>query len=101
MWDDIIGRCLRWEGVARAVAPAQRGDEESSGLSSPSREKEPTPKDKNVVPTSPKSMAADLGSDVECRAIKRVVDWTFAIEEIRAKQQRGDKHQDHPDHQCK
>ena len=62
MRDDIIGRCLQWEGVVRAVALAKREDERNSGLLSLSWEKELAPKDEDAVPTSPKSTVGDRDS---------------------------------------
>ena len=47
------------------------------------------------------STASDLGGDVERRTVKRVVDWTLAIEELWAKRRRGKERKDNLDHRCK
>ena len=82
------------------MAPARLEDEECSGPSSPSQEQEPAPEDEDSEQATFESTASDLGSDVERRTVKRVVDWTLAIEELRAKRRRGGGLQDDPDHRC-
>ena len=71
--------------VTRAVAPARREDEGCSGPSSPSQEQGTASEDGGAVQAPSKSTASDLGGEVEPRTVKRVVDWTLAIEELRAK----------------
>lgn len=48
------------------------------------------PKEEDEVQSHFRSTTSDLDSDMEHRAVKRVVDWILAIEEIRAKCQCGE-----------
>ena len=86
MREDVIGRQLRWEGVARVMTPTKQEDE---GPSSPSREKGPASENEDAVLPSLESTIGDLDSDAECWVVKRRVDWTLALEEIRGKRRRG------------
>lgn len=91
MWDDIIGPRLWWEDVTSAMALAKQEDEVCSGPWSLSWEIGPAYEDEDIVLPFPKSTAGDLDGDVECQAVKTKVDWTLALEEIRAKRQHCNK----------
>ena len=101
MRDDVIGRRLRWEGVLRAMAPEKQVDAGPGGSSSPSRDLKPTTEDGDAQQEPLKSTASDLGGDEERQTVKRVVDWTLAIEELWAKRRRGKERKDNLDHPCK
>ena len=92
MRDDVIGRRLRWEGVARAMAPAKQEDAGPGGPSSPSRDQKPATEDGDALPALFESTANELDSEEESRPVKRMVDWTLAIEELRVKRRRGGGH---------
>ena len=64
------------------------------------REKEPTSKNEEAALPSLESSAGNLEDDVGCRAVKRKIDWTLALEEIRAKHLRRGRGMilDDPDH---
>ena len=94
MRDDVIRPRLRWDEVLRAMVPAKRKDE---GPSLPSREQELTSKDEDAKQVP---LASDSGGDVERRTVKRMVDWTSAIEELRRKRRRGEGCKDNPNHRC-
>ena len=96
-----LRRRLRWDGVARAVASARREDDGCSGPSSPSREQGTASEDGDAQQAPLKSTASDLGGDEERQTVKRVVDWTLAIEELWAKRRRGKERKDNLDHPCK
>ena len=85
----------------RAMTPSKREDEVCSDPSSLSRERGSASKDEDAVLPSPESTVGDLDGDADCREVKRKVDWTLALEEIRAKRQRGNECQDDPDHPYK
>lgn len=70
----------------RVVALARREDEGYSGPSSPSQKQGMASEDGDTMKAPSKSMASDFGGDIERRTVKRVVDWTLAIEELQAKQ---------------
>ena len=55
--DDVIGRRLRWEGVARAMTPTKHKDE---GPSSMMREKEPASKNEEAFLPSLDSSVGNL-----------------------------------------
>ena len=58
----------------------------------PSRDQKPAPEDEDALPALFESTAYDLESEEESRAVKRMVDCTLAIEELRAKHRRGGGH---------
>ena len=74
MWEDVIGRCLQWDGVTRAVAPVRQEDEGRSGPSSLPREQDLAPKEEDKMQSHFRSTIGNLDNDVEHRAVKRVVD---------------------------
>ena len=71
---DIIGRRLRGDAAARAMALARREDEGCNGASSPLQEQGTASEDGDAVQAPSKSIASDLGGDVERRTVKLVVD---------------------------
>ena len=97
MRDDVIGLRLRWDEVLRAMVLAKRDDE---GPSFPSREQELTSEDEDAKQVPLGSTVSDSGGEVERREVKRVVDWTSAIEELRRKRRRGKGREDDPNHRC-
>ena len=82
MRDNVIGRRLRREGVVKVITLVEQGD---GGPSSPSRERGLASKNEDAVLPSLEPIAGDLDGDAECRAVKRRVDRTLTLEEIRAK----------------
>ena len=57
--------------------------------------------DGDAVQAPFESTASDLGGDVVRRTVKQVVDRTLAIDELWAKQRRGEGRKDKPNHRCK
>ena len=98
MRDDVIGPRLRWDEVLRAVVPANREDE---GPSLGIKEQELASEDEDAKQVPLGSTASDSCGDVERRTVKRVVDWTSAIEELRRKRQRDEGREDNPNHRCR
>ena len=83
------------------MASARREDDGCSGPSSPSREQGTASEDEDAQQAPLKSTASDLGGEEERQTVKRVVDWTLAIEELWAKRRRGEGRKDNLDHPCK
>ena len=83
------------------MAPEKQEDAGPGGPSSLSRDLKPTTEDGDAQQAPLKSTASDLGGEEERRTVKRVVDWTLAIEELRAKRRRGKERKDNLDHPCK
>ena len=90
-----MGQCREGGGFDK------REDDGCGSSSSPSRDKKPATEDGDAQQTSLKSTASDLDDDVERRTVKRVVDWSLAIEELQAKRRRGKERGDNLDHRCK
>ena len=90
LWDDIIGRRLRWEGVEEAIAPRERGAGRNAApqelarapLHAANHDKDEA--DPHVAPGTPEASAASPRRREKCR-----VDWTMNNEEQRPKRQRG------------
>ena len=57
-----------------------------------SQDQKPTTEDEDVLPALFDSTANDVDSEEESRPVKRMVDWTLAIEELWAKRRRGGGH---------
>ena len=83
------------------VASARREDDGCSFPSSPLHDQGTASEDGDAQQAPLKSTASDLGGDEGRRTVKRVVDWTLAIEERRAKRRRGKERKDNLDHPCK
>ena len=83
------------------VASARREDDGCSFPSSPLHDQGTASEDGDAQQAPLKSTASDLGGDVVRWTVKRVVDWTLAIEELRAKRRRGKERKDNLDHPCK
>ena len=92
MRDDVIGRRLRWEGVLRAMALVKQEDAGPGGSSSLSRDQKPATKNEDALRALFEVTANDLDSEEESRSVKRMVDLTLGIEELRAKRRRGGRH---------
>ena len=85
MRDDAIGQRLQWEGITRAMALVKQEDASLGGSLSPSQDQKLAPEDEDALLALFESTTYDLDSEEESRPVKRMVDWTFTIEKLRAK----------------